>query len=97
MKAYPRWDADPGTAWVDCRWPYPGPQEIRQKTRYIIKNDGGFLRGVGACKQAVRATLARGVGCYRWPGPSPANPASPKPAISIRPLSQGLGQVPCVL
>ena len=41
---------DPGTGWVDYRWPYPGSEEIRQKTSYIIKNDKGFFCGVGAYK-----------------------------------------------
>ena len=39
-----------GTGWVDYRWPYPGSEEIRQKTSYIIKNDKGFFCGVGAYK-----------------------------------------------
>ncbi len=42
--------SDPGTGWVDYRWPYPGSEEIRQKTSYIIKNDKGFFCGVGAYK-----------------------------------------------
>lgn len=41
---------DPGTGWVDYRWPYPGSEEIREKTSYIIKNDKGFFCGVGAYK-----------------------------------------------
>lgn len=41
---------DPGTGWVDYRWPYPGSEEIKQKTSYIIKNDKGFFCGVGAYK-----------------------------------------------
>ena len=40
----------PGTGWVDYRWPYPGSEEIRQKTSYIVKNDKGFFCGVGAYK-----------------------------------------------
>ncbi len=42
--------SDPGTGWVDYRWPYPGTDEIKQKTSYIIKNDKGFFCGVGAYK-----------------------------------------------
>ena len=42
--------ADPGNGWVDYRWPYPGSDEIRQKTSYIVKNDKGFFCGVGAYK-----------------------------------------------
>jgi len=41
---------DPGTGWVDYRWPYPGTEEIKQKTSYIIRNDKGFFCGVGAYK-----------------------------------------------
>lgn len=41
---------DPGTGWVDYRWPYPGTDEVKQKTSYIIKNDKGFFCGVGAYK-----------------------------------------------
>lgn len=41
---------DAGTGWVDYRWPYPGSDEIKQKTSYIIKNDKGFFCGVGAYK-----------------------------------------------
>lgn len=39
-----------GTGWVDYRWPYPGTDEIRQKTSYIATNDDGFFCGVGAYK-----------------------------------------------
>ncbi len=42
--------AGPGRGWVDYRWSYPGTDEIRQKTTYIIKNDEGFFCGVGAYK-----------------------------------------------
>jgi len=41
---------DPGTGWVDYRWPYPGSDEIKEKTSYIIKNEKGFFCGVGAYK-----------------------------------------------
>ena len=41
---------DPGTGWVDYRWPYPGSDEVKQKTSYIIKNEKGFFCGVGAYK-----------------------------------------------
>jgi len=39
-----------GTGWVDYSWPYPGTEEIREKTSYIVKNDKGFFCGVGAYK-----------------------------------------------
>ncbi|MGB5453626.1 MAG: cache domain-containing protein [Sedimenticolaceae bacterium] len=42
--------SDPGTGWVDYNWPYPGSEEIKQKTSYIIQNDEGFFCGVGAYK-----------------------------------------------
>ena len=41
---------DPGTGWVDYRWPYPGTDEVKQKTSYIIRNEKGFFCGVGAYK-----------------------------------------------
>jgi signal transduction histidine kinase len=41
---------DPGTGWVDYRWPYPGSDEIKEKTSYIIRNEKGFFCGVGAYK-----------------------------------------------
>lgn len=42
--------AGSGSGWVDYRWPYPGTDEIKQKTTYIIKNNEGFFCGVGAYK-----------------------------------------------
>lgn len=39
-----------GEGWVDYKWPYPGSEEIRQKTSYIIQNGKGFFCGVGAYK-----------------------------------------------
>ncbi|MFN2183997.1 MAG: cache domain-containing protein [Anaerolineae bacterium] len=39
-----------GAGWVDYKWPYPGTEEIRQKTSYIATNDEGFFCGVGAYK-----------------------------------------------
>lgn len=39
-----------GTGWVDYKWPYPGTDEIKQKTSYIVVNDEGFFCGVGAYK-----------------------------------------------
>jgi methyl-accepting chemotaxis protein len=39
-----------GTGWVDYSWPYPGTEEIREKTSYIVMNDKGFFCGVGAYK-----------------------------------------------
>lgn len=41
---------DKGAGWVDYRWPYPGTDEIKSKTSYIIKNGAGFFCGVGAYK-----------------------------------------------
>ncbi len=39
-----------GSGWVDYKWPYPGTEEIRAKTSYIVTNDEGFFCGVGAYK-----------------------------------------------
>jgi cytochrome c len=39
-----------GEGWVDYKWPYPGSEEIKEKTSYIIKNEKGFFCGVGAYK-----------------------------------------------
>ncbi len=39
-----------GSGWVDYKWPYPGTEEIRAKTSYIVTNDKGFFCGVGAYK-----------------------------------------------
>jgi len=39
-----------GEGWVDYKWPYPGSEEIREKTSYILKNNEGFFCGVGAYK-----------------------------------------------
>ncbi|MFD2112339.1 cache domain-containing protein [Thiorhodococcus fuscus] len=39
-----------GEGWVDYKWPYPGSDEIREKTSYVMTNDGGFFCGVGAYK-----------------------------------------------
>ncbi|MGM0678060.1 cache domain-containing protein [Ectothiorhodospira marina] len=39
-----------GEGWVDYNWPYPGTDEIKQKTSYIASNDEGFFCGVGAYK-----------------------------------------------
>ena len=41
---------DGGQGWVDYRWPYPGTDEVKQKTSYIIRNDQGYFCGVGAYK-----------------------------------------------
>jgi hypothetical protein len=30
------------------QWPYPGTDEVRAKTSYVMTNDGGFFCGVGA-------------------------------------------------
>lgn len=40
--------AGQGEGWVDYNWPYPGSDEVRPKTTYIIKNDADFFCGVGA-------------------------------------------------
>lgn len=39
-----------GEGWVDYKWPYPGTDEIRAKTSYVMKNKEGFFCGVGAYK-----------------------------------------------
>lgn len=39
-----------GEGWVDYKWPYPGTEEIKEKTSYILKNNEGFFCGVGAYK-----------------------------------------------
>jgi signal transduction histidine kinase len=36
--------------WVDYKWPYPGTEEIREKTSYVMSNKEGFFCGVGAYK-----------------------------------------------
>lgn len=37
--------------WVNYKWPYPGTEEIKEKTSYIIAdNSGDFFCGVGAYK-----------------------------------------------
>jgi len=41
---------DTGAGWVDYNWPYPGTDEIKPKTSYIMTNDEGFFCGVGAYK-----------------------------------------------
>jgi signal transduction histidine kinase len=41
---------DSGEGWVDYNWPYPGTEEVRAKTSYVMTNDGGFFCGVGAYK-----------------------------------------------
>ncbi|WP_078120337.1 cache domain-containing protein [Thiosocius teredinicola] len=41
---------DNGSGWVDYSWPYPGTEDIKQKTSYVMKNDAGFFCGVGAYK-----------------------------------------------
>lgn len=35
--------------WVNYKWPYPGTDEVKEKTSYIIATNGGFC-GVGAYK-----------------------------------------------
>lgn len=39
-----------GEGWVDYKWPYPGSDEIRDKTSYVLTNNEGFFCGVGAYK-----------------------------------------------
>jgi cytochrome c len=39
-----------GAGWVDYNWPYPGTDEVKAKTSYVMTNDGGFFCGVGAYK-----------------------------------------------
>ena len=39
-----------GEGWVDYKWPYPGSDEIREKTSYVMTNKEGFFCGVGAYK-----------------------------------------------
>lgn len=39
-----------GEGWVDYNWPYPGTDEIKEKTSYVMTNDEGFFCGVGAYK-----------------------------------------------
>jgi cytochrome c len=39
-----------GEGWVDYKWPYPGSDEVREKTSYVMGNDEGFFCGVGAYK-----------------------------------------------
>jgi signal transduction histidine kinase len=41
---------DKGEGWVDYSWPYPGIDEVRAKTSYVMINDEGFFCGVGAYK-----------------------------------------------
>ncbi len=36
--------------WVDYKWPYPGTEEIKAKTSYVMSNKEGFFCGVGAYK-----------------------------------------------
>jgi len=42
--------SDSGEGWVDYQWPYPGTEEIREKTSYVMTNKEGFFCGVGAYK-----------------------------------------------
>jgi signal transduction histidine kinase len=39
-----------GEGWVDYSWPYPGTEEIKPKTSYIMTNAAGVFCGVGAYK-----------------------------------------------
>ena len=42
--------SEKGMGWVDYKWPYPGSEDVSQKTSYVIKNEKGFFCGVGAYK-----------------------------------------------
>ncbi len=39
---------DKQEGWVNYKWPYPGTEEVREKTSYIRTNNEGFFCGVGA-------------------------------------------------
>jgi len=39
-----------GEGWVDYKWPYPGSDEIKEKTSYILTNSEGFFCAAGAYK-----------------------------------------------
>lgn len=41
---------DSGEGWVDYKWPYPGSEEVKDKTSYIMTNNETFFCGVGAYK-----------------------------------------------
>ncbi|ESQ16562.1 MAG: hypothetical protein N838_26020 [Thiohalocapsa sp. PB-PSB1] len=41
---------DSGQGWVDYNWPYPGSDEVKAKTSYVMVNEAGFFCGVGAYK-----------------------------------------------
>ena len=41
---------DPGQGWVDYNWPYPGSDEVKAKTSYVMANNEGIFCGVGAYK-----------------------------------------------
>ncbi|MBF0153607.1 MAG: cache domain-containing protein [Magnetococcales bacterium] len=36
--------------WVNYKWPYPGTDQIKEKTTYIMADPAGFFCGVGAYK-----------------------------------------------
>lgn len=40
-----------GEGWVYYKWPYPGTEEVKEKTSYIAMNESGFFCGVGAYKK----------------------------------------------
>jgi cytochrome c len=40
--------SDSGEGWVDYKWPYPGSEEIREKSSYVMTNKEGFFCAVGA-------------------------------------------------
>jgi methyl-accepting chemotaxis protein len=42
--------SDSGEGWVDYKWPYPGSEEIREKSSYVMTNKEGFFCAVGAYK-----------------------------------------------
>jgi cytochrome c len=39
-----------GEGWVNYQWPYPGTEQIKAKTSYVMANKEGFFCGVGAYK-----------------------------------------------
>ncbi len=39
-----------GEGWVEYKWPYPGTEEVKAKTSYVMTNKEGFFCAVGAYK-----------------------------------------------
>lgn len=42
--------SEAAAGWVDYKWPYPGTEDVRDKTSYVVTNKEGFFCGVGAYK-----------------------------------------------